>query len=462
MNGPSEIKQQVVDATATMLTSQLTDFLLADPERHLVQIAGIASHLVATEQDKQRARDLQRYFTNAQDLDPQPMPLQVLDRVSALTSPHCRARLVTNFISWARAGVPKRQASLREIGASPMVLLISPSMRCNLSCTGCYASEYSRADDLPMDVIDRIVREAQDIGTYAITILGGEPFIRPDLLDLFDRHPLMTFQVFTNGTLIDDVLAARLAKAGNVLVSLSIDGPGGVHDERRGPGTLAAVERAMASLRDHGVPFGFSTMVTRINCPIVIEDKYIDYLMDQGCLWGWHFLYMPVGEEPDLDLMPTPQQREYLRVQGASRIRREKPLFVMDFWNDAPYVGGCIAAGKEYLHINSHGDVEPCIFTHFATDNIKDKSLAEVLASPFFKGIRDRQPYSDNLLRPCMLIDNTDVVRQVVADCGASPTHRNAEDLLTLMADDLDAYASHYKVIADAVWSQREEPSGSR
>jgi len=154
VNGPSEIKQQVVDATATMLTSQLTDFLLADPKRHLVQIAGIASHLAATEQDRQRARDLQRYFTNARDLDPQPMPLQMLDRVSALTSPHCRARLVTNFIKWTRTGVPKRQASLQEIGASPMVLLISPSMRCNLSCTGCYASEYSRTDDLPMDISD--------------------------------------------------------------------------------------------------------------------------------------------------------------------------------------------------------------------------------------------------------------------------------------------------------------------
>jgi len=162
VNGPSEIKQQVVDATATMLTSQLTDFLLADPKEHLVQIAGIASHLAATEQDRQRARDLQRYFTNARDLDPQPMPLQMLDRVSALTSPHCRARLVTNFIKWTRTGVPKRQASLQEIGASPMVLLISPSMRCNLSCTGCYASEYDRADDLPMDVIDRVVLEAQD------------------------------------------------------------------------------------------------------------------------------------------------------------------------------------------------------------------------------------------------------------------------------------------------------------
>ncbi len=462
MNRPNEIKQYVVDATATMLTSQLTDFLIADPDRHLAQIAGIASHLAATEQDRQRARDLQRYFTNARDLDPRPIPLQMLDRATALTSSHCRTRLVTNFIGWTRTGVPKRQASLQENGASPMVVLISPSMRCNLSCTGCYASEYDKADDLPMYVIDRIVREAQDIGTYAITILGGEPFIRPDLLDLFDRHPLMTFQVFTNGTLIDDALAARLAKAGNVLVSLSIDGPGGVHDERRGPGALAGVERAMASLRTHGVPFGFSTMVTRVNCVLVTEDEYTDYLVDQGCLWGWHFLYMPVGEEPNLDLMPTPQQREYLRTEGASKIRREKPLFVMDFWNDAPFVGGCIAAGKEYMHINSRGDVEPCIFTHFATDNIKDKSLAEVLASPFFKGIRDRQPYSDNLLRPCMLIDNTDVVRRVVADSDALPTHRHADALLTQLAGDLDAYASHYKVIADAAWSEREEARRSQ
>jgi MoaA/NifB/PqqE/SkfB family radical SAM enzyme len=119
-------------------------------------------------------------------------------------------------------------------------------------------------------------------------------------------------------------------------------------------------------------------------------------LISKGCLVGWHFLYIPEGRDAGVNLMPTAEQREMLRLRGAQRIRNEKPLFVVDFWNDAPYVGGCIAGGFRYFHINAQGDVEPCIFVHLATDNIKQKSLSEAINSPFFKGIRSQQPYGEN------------------------------------------------------------------
>jgi MoaA/NifB/PqqE/SkfB family radical SAM enzyme len=428
--------------------------LVADaPEAHLPRIAGIARVLAATEDDRLRAAKLQHYFEDARYADPQPMPMQILHRVIDATTPTCRTRLIINLVSWMREGVPRRLAAQAKIGTSPMVLLLSPSMRCNLRCTGCYAAEYDRNDDLPMEVIERVVTEARAIGTYAITILGGEPFIRPDILDLFDHFPDMTFQVFTNGGLITNRVATRLANAGNVIVCFSVDGFETDHDARRGAGSLRSAERGMEALRTAGVPFGFSTMVTSKNCFEVTSDEFTDYLIEQGCLWGWHFLYMPVGENPDLSLMPTPEQREYLRTDGAASIRTRKPLFVMDFWNDAPYVGGCIAAGREYLHINSNGDVEPCIFTHFAVDNIKDKTLSDALGSAFFTAIRDRQPYSENLLRPCMLIDNTSVAREVVRETGARPTHRDADLLLSGLAEGLDAYAAEYKGIADRAWT---------
>lgn len=453
-----DLKDRATESATATLVSMLARLLTTDPERHLAQIARIAGMLAAEDKDRQTAEKLRRYFADAEDLDPQPMALQMLRRALEATSPRYRSHLAANLVLWTRFGVPRRIDAQRQIGTSPMVLLISPSMRCNLKCSGCYASEYDQKDDLSMAIIERVVQEAQAIGTYAITILGGEPFIRDDILDLFDNNPSMTFQVFTNGTLIDEDVASRLAQAGNVLVCFSVDGFEAEHDARRGAGVLQRAEQGMSLLRQAGVPFGFSTMVTSANCDTVISEAFTDYLVECGCLWGWHFLYMPVGERPDLSLMPTPEQREHLRINGAARIRADKPLFVMDFWNDAPYVGGCIAAGKEYLHINSKGDVEPCIFTHFATDNIKDKSLAEVLGSPFFTAIRDRQPYDENLLRPCMLIDNTDIARQVVTQTGAYPTHPGAEQLLTSMADGLDSYAAHYKQIADRAWQQRTSP----
>ena len=453
MDSLKALQHRTTDKAAARSLAAIGKLVADAPEEHLPRIAGIARVLAATDGDRLRAAKLQHYFEDARHADPQPMPMQVLHRVIDATSPTCRTRLITNLVLWMREGVPRRMAAQAKIGTSPMVLLLSPSMRCNLRCTGCYAAEYDRDDDLPMEVIERVVAEARTIGTYAITILGGEPFIRPDILDLFDRFPDMTFQVFTNGGLITNRVATRLANAGNVIVCFSVDGFEADHDARRGAGSLRSAERGMAALRTAGVPFGFSTMVTSRNCLEVTSDEFTDYLIEQGCLWGWHFLYMPVSENPDLSLMPTPEQREYLRTEGAASIRTRKPLFVMDFWNDAPYVGGCIAAGREYLHINSNGDVEPCIFTHFAADNIKDKTLSDALGSAFFTAIRDRQPYSENLLRPCMLIDNTSVAREVVRETGARPTHRDADLLLSTLAEGLDAYAAEYKGIADRAWT---------
>jgi MoaA/NifB/PqqE/SkfB family radical SAM enzyme len=177
-------------------------------------------------------------------------------------------------------------------------------------------------------------------------------------------------------------------------------------------------------------------------------------LMEKGCLIGWHFLYIPVGRNPDTSLMPTAEQRELMRRRGAQRIRNEKPIFIVDFWNDAPYVGGCIAGGRNYFHINARGDVEPCIFVHLGVDNIKQKSLKEVINSPYFKAIRSRQPYSDNLLRPCMIIDHPHVLRELCRECRPYPTDGPVCELITALAGDLDRYSDEVAKILDMVWEE--------
>jgi len=199
-----------------------------------------------------------------------------------------------------------------------------------------------------------------------------------------------------------------------VLVNFSLEGFEEETDARRGKGTFRKIMQGMDNLREVGAPFGFSSMVTRHNVDTIVSDEFNDMLIEKGCLIGWHFLYIPVGVDPDASLMPTAEQRELMRQRGAQRLRNEKPIFVIDFWNDAPYVGGCIAGGRNYFHINARGDAEPCIFVHLAVDNIKQKSLKEVINSPYFRGIRARQPYTDNLLRPCI----TPV--PLMARCGSS------------------------------------------
>ncbi len=381
--------------------------------------------------------------------------MEMIKRMIRQTSPHVRERLVNSLlVKELMQGNVIRERIRSEGLAAPQTYLISPTMRCNLHCPGCYASGYSRKDDLEFEVIDRILAEGKDLGVFWVTILGGEPFVRQDMWEIYKRHNDVFFQVYTNGTLIDKKAARKLAELGNVLVNFSLEGFEEETDARRGKGVFQKIMQGMDNLREVGAPFGFSSMVTRQNMETIISDEFNDMLIEKGCLIGWHFLYIPVGVHPDTSLMPTAEQRELMRQRGAQRIRNEKPIFVIDFWNDAPYVGGCIAGGRSYFHINARGDVEPCIFVHLAADNIKQKSLKDAINSPYFKAIRTRQPYSDNLLRPCMIIDHPHVLRGLCVESRPYPTDGPVCELVTTLASDLDRYSDEVAKILDTVWEK--------
>lgn len=378
-------------------------------------------------------------------------------------SPSVREKVVMNLINNAMIqGQPKRLSFAKKYGINPPNhLVISPTMRCNLKCYGCYAWQYSKKDDLPYDVCNRVIDEANDIGLYFFVITGGEPFYWENLFDFLERHNDSFFQIYTNGQLIDESVAKKLAELGNAVPCISVEGFEKETEARRGKGSWAKIMKAMDLLKENGVLFGFSVTATRDNNELIVSDEFIDLFVDKGCFIGWYFNYVPIGREPNLDLMPTPEQRDYRRKR-ILEIRRTKNIIVADFWNDGPLVNGCMAGGKNYLHINVNGDVEPCVFVHFATDNIKEKSLVDVITSDFFMAFRKRQPYTENHLRPCCFLDNPHVLREIVAETGAYPTHDGAETLITCLAKPLDEYAAKYKEIADKVWKEeylpQEEP----
>ena len=349
-----------------------------------------------------------------------------------------------------------REAYEKENGYSPpLLMVISPTMRCNLRCVGCYAGMYSKKDDLPVDVLDRVLTEAKEMGIYFIVISGGEPFYYKPIMDIFKKHHDITFQVYTNGTLIDRDKAQAIAEMGNVIPCISVEGYREETEARRGEGVYAKILQAMDNLKEAKALFGFSATVTRFNSDMITSDDFVDYYMDEkGCFIGWYFQYMPIGTRPSLELMTTPEQRMQ-RLERVTRMRQEKRVLISDFWCDGPLVGGCMAAGRNYLHINQNGDVEPCVFVHFAVDNIKEKSLTDCLNSDFMSSIRNRAPYHPNLLRPCMIIDHPYVLRESVANCGAHPTHPEAEGIITELAPDLDAYGEEYGRMADEVWMER-------
>lgn len=340
-------------------------------------------------------------------------------------------------------------------------MLISPTMRCNLNCYGCYAGDYSRQRELETEEIHRLLNEAEEMGIHLVVVLGGKPFLREDLFDIWKDHPRMFFHVFTHGGFLDEDTVEKIAHLGNVSPAISLEGYEPETDQRRGKGHFQKVIRGMALLRKAKVVFACSLTQTRENTDILASEGFIDFLIEKGVILIWYFMCLPVGRDPDFRWMPTPGQRDQLR-QTLIRFRATKPILFVDFWNDGRLTNGCMAGGKMYFHINARGDLEPFVFCHFASDNIKGKSLLEALNSPLFKEIRSYQPYSENLLRPCMLIDRPEISREMASWPGVYFTHPGAEAFFNHLSAFVDQYSEEYGTIADRVWEEmsRERRGG--
>lgn len=427
---------------ARFLLRRMVKLVFSASDRNIIRALKIFDKFMLTPRGHEYVRYGIRLF------EQKAPPLQLAKRLITQTSPTCRDALVNNFfINAIVLGARQRQRYEKERGVRPpFFIVMSPTMRCNLRCYGCYAGEYEKEPELSFEIMDRVIREGKEMGIYFYTISGGEPFVWRDLLSLFEKHNDCAFQIYTNGTLIDREMANRLVKLGNVAPAISVEGFREQTEERRGKGIYQRIMEAMDALQEEGAVFGFSATATRYNIDLLSREEFIEHYIAKGCSFGWYFIYIPIGRLPNLDLMPSPEQRNQLR-ERLSVIKLKKPIFIGDFWNDGSLVGGCISGGRRYFHINSKGDVEPCVFVHFAVDNIKNKSLEEVLKSPFFTEIKKRQPFNENHLMPCMIIDNPQILREVVKISGAYPTHEGAASILEEFAPHLDTYARQMKQV---------------
>lgn len=386
-------------------------------------------------------------------------------RIFTEIDPQCLDKFINNlFINEEFTGLVKQEEFKKREGFyPPRFLLISPTMRCNLNCIGCSTRKYAVQSDWSMALINRILKEAKEMGIYFIATLGGETFIKKDMFDVYEKHNDMYFLQYTNGTLIDEKMAKKIAAVGNVAPAISVEGFAKQTDTRRGKGVWKKIIKAMEALKKEGVLFGFSATMTRKNAKIITSEKFIDFFIKQGCSFGWYFQYIPIGKNPDISLMATPEQRNQLRKFVHYTCRKTKPIFIGDFWNDGPSVEGCLAGGRVYLHINNDGNVEPCGFVHFAADNIKEKSLKDILKSDFFREIRERQQaisasraHSDNLLTPCMIIDQPWILREIVKKTKAYPTHEGAETIIKnpKIISHLNQYSKKLHKIMDPAWEK--------
>ena len=388
--------------------------------------------------------------------------IKVIKKILCDTHPLQRERLIKAFIvNQLLVGSNKRKQFSEQEGGfyPPGFMVISPTMKCNLKCYGCYAGSYKTDSELTFDEIDRVLNEAKEMGIYFAVISGGEPFMKKDILSIFKKHADVAFHVYTNGGFIDERLADRIGELGNILPAISVEGFKEETDARRGLGHYKKVMEAMRLLKQRRILFGFSATMTSQNAELITSDRFVDYLIDQGCTVGWYFTYVPVGREPNLDLLASPDQREHLRKR-VNYIRNNKPILIGDFWNDGPIVGGCLAGGRKYFHINSQGDVEPCVFCHFAIDNIRHSTLKKALNSPMFQRIRQTINDNPNELRPCMIIDHPEVYKEVSAYEGVYFTHDGADNVVGEIAPKLKRFSESYGKIADETWG-KEYNNGS-
>jgi len=379
--------------------------------------------------------------------------VEAVKRFSENTNRNCQERFLGNLVLKGLIDNQKvRDEAKREGLPALHTILLSPTMRCNLNCKGCYSKNYQKKDDLSFEIMDRVLEEAKEIGVAFFTFVGGEPFLRDDLFALFERHQDVYFQIFTNATLLNEEMVTKLAEVGNVIIQFSVEGLKERDDKKRGIRHFDKVMAAMEIAGKHRVPFGYSVCVTKENVEEVMGNEFMELMIERGALVGWYFLYMPVCGDLDTEPMPLPEQRKFMK-ERRDYIRANYPIFIIDFWNDAPYVGGCISA-KYYCHINNFGDVEPCIFAHFAQTNIKNSSLTEALNCELFREIRSRQPFDKNLFLPCPLIDNPRESRTFFRTPGVYPTHRDALTLIEDLEDDLNKYSNEVHRIYAPVWEE--------
>ena len=339
----------------------------------------------------------------------------------------------------------------------PFILLFDPTSACNMNCKGCWSAEYGNKSNLTLDEMRSIVNQGTELGTHFYMLTGGEPLIKKkEILTLCKENPDCAFLVYTNATLIDEALCEEMQKLGNITLALSIEGTEETNDFRRGEGAYKTTVEKMDMLKKYGLAFGVSICYTEKNVDAVTSDEFMDFIVDKGAIYAFYFAYMPVGHDAVVDLIPSPEKRVHMYkwLRKVRNSKTGKPIFVMDFQNDGEFVGGCIAGGRNYCHINPKGDVEPCVFIHFSGANIREKSLLECLKQPLFMAYRDNPPFNDNMLRPCPMLENPEILQRMVHETGAHSTDvEEAEPVEHLCGKCLE-YAKEWKGTADKLWAE--------
>ena len=357
--------------------------------------------------------DLQAYVTRG-------VENVVRDVLKATVKDPRESAFMLRFAAASKAASKKRRAAEDAGEHIPPFLIASITSQCNLHCAGCYSRcNNATLDSAPVSQLSdeewlRLFEEADELGISFILLAGGEPMLRRGVIEAAGKKPNILFPIFTNGTFIDKRYFELFDRCRNLVPILSIEGEREITDARRGKGVYDRLIANMDEFKARGLIFGASVTVTTQNLREVSADAFLQKLSERGCKAVIFVEFVPVTEDAK-HLAPGDAERAYLRDEIA-RLREEHPEMVyISFPGDEKSSGGCVAAGRGFFHINSHGGAEPCPFSPYSDVNIKNSSLREAMHSPLFTALRNGDILLDDHDGGCVLYEKREQVEAILA-----------------------------------------------
>ena len=347
--------------------------------------------------------DIQEYMTHG-------VERVVSDAIKATLKNPKESAYMAKFALATKAASKKRAKLEAEGEHIPPFLIASITSSCNLHCAGCYSRcNNATSDTEPVhQLIDdewlNIFDEAEELGVSFILLAGGEPLLRKGVIEAAGKKQNILFPIFTNGTFMSEQYFELFDKSRNLIPIMSIEGEKAATDNRRGEGVYDKLVSNMDELQKRGLIFGASVTVTTENIKDVSSESFIGNLSDKGCKAVIFVEFVPVTDDSK-HLAPGDDDREYLKKE-IMRLRAEHPEMVfVSFPGDEKSSGGCIAAGRGFFHINSHGGAEPCPFSPYSDINVKDTSLREAMNSKLFKALQSEGVLLDDHDGGCVLYE---------------------------------------------------------
>lgn len=356
--------------------------------------------------------DIQQYLTEG-------VEAIVKDALRATLKNPKESLFMTRFAAAAQKASERRAKNEREGTHVPSYLIASITSSCNLHCAGCYSrANHATEDCAPTRQLtgaqwESVFRQAEELGVSFVLLAGGEPLLRQDVVEAAGKMPNILFPIFTNGTFLNGRYFRLLDRCRNLIPVISIEGDEALTDARRGAGVYGQVLRNMETLQQQRLLFGCSITVTTENLDEVLSDAFVERLAGRGCKAVFYIEFVPVTDEAT-HLAPGDAEREKIRA-GIDRLRAARPDVVfVSFPGDEKSSGGCLAAGRGFFHINSHGGAEPCPFSPYSDINVAETSLKDAMNSGLFRALRDQGHLLEDHVGGCVLYEKRELVEALL------------------------------------------------